>query len=111
MSANNSPLKGVVGSKWKNVGVVEDKKPEEPSQRRRSSSDARFSGLTFQKRNSGDADAAARKASFAEQNKAPGIIGGLWQRSDSIVVHIKTVITDANGQFHQRALEQQVGYD
>lgn len=35
MSANNSPLKGVKGSKWNNVGVVEDKKPEDPSQRRR----------------------------------------------------------------------------
>lgn len=35
MSANNSPLKGVKGSKWNNIGVVEDKKPDDPSQRRR----------------------------------------------------------------------------
>ncbi|KAL9605091.1 MAG: hypothetical protein Q9219_000025 [cf. Caloplaca sp. 3 TL-2023] len=86
MSANNSVLKGVTGSKWKNVGVVEgEKKTEDSSQRRRytqSSSAPKFSGLMNQKRDSGDAAAAARKASFAEQNKAPGFIGGLWHRSD-----------------------------
>ncbi|KAL8843598.1 MAG: hypothetical protein Q9170_000102 [Blastenia crenularia] len=86
MSANNSALKGVMGSKWKTVGVVDEKKAEEPSQRRRSSS-AQFSGLMGQKRNSTDVAAAARKASFAEQNKAPGFIGGLWQRSNATIVH------------------------
>lgn len=33
-----------------------------------------------QKRNSGDAAAAARKASFAEMNRAPGFLGGLWNK-------------------------------
>ncbi|KAL9606720.1 MAG: hypothetical protein Q9179_000160 [Wetmoreana sp. 5 TL-2023] len=81
MSANNSALKGVIGSKYKTVGVTEDPKPvENPSQRRRSSSETKFNGLMTQKRNSTDATAAARKASFAEQAKAPGMFGGLWQR-------------------------------
>lgn len=36
MSANNSALKGVLGNKYKTVGVVEDPKPaEDPSERRR----------------------------------------------------------------------------
>lgn len=34
MSANNSALKGVIGSKYKSVGVVPEDKPDE-SQRRR----------------------------------------------------------------------------
>ncbi|KAI4185224.1 MAG: hypothetical protein L6R41_004252 [Letrouitia leprolyta] len=88
MSANNSPLKGVKGSKWNNVGVVEDKKPEDPSQRRRSSSGAKFSGLMSQKRNSGDAAAAARKASFAEMNRAPGFLGGLWNKLEPMTFRI-----------------------
>ncbi|KAI4171296.1 MAG: hypothetical protein LQ343_004373 [Gyalolechia ehrenbergii] len=88
MSTNNSALKGVKGNKWKNVGVVEDKQPEEPSQRRRSSSAAQFSGLMSQKRNSGDAAAAARKASFADQNKAPGFIGGLWQKLEPAIFQV-----------------------
>ncbi|KAA6407433.1 MAG: hypothetical protein FRX48_08676 [Lasallia pustulata] len=47
--------------------------------RRRSSSSAnKFAGLMNQKRNSTDETAAARKASFAEQAKAPGFVGGLW---------------------------------
>ncbi|KAL8810905.1 MAG: hypothetical protein Q9200_002207 [Gallowayella weberi] len=77
MSANNNTLKGVVGSKYKTVGVVpEDKKDE--SQRRRSSSGTKFNNLHNQKRNSTDAAAAARKASWAEQSKAPGIFGSMW---------------------------------
>ena len=98
MSANNSTLKGVVGSKYKNVGVVpEEQKPDE-SQRRRvsiagcldirlayliilqSSSTAKFNGLMGQKRNSADIASTARKASFAEQNKAPGVFGSMWNR-------------------------------
>ncbi|KAL8661466.1 MAG: hypothetical protein Q9202_005585 [Teloschistes flavicans] len=104
MSANNSSLKGVLGSKYKTVnlraitggnlelknlsqvGVTEDPKTaEDPSQRRRSSSITKFNGLMNQKRDSTDAAAAARKASFAEQSKAPGVFGGLWQRSCSIM--------------------------
>ncbi|KAL9587388.1 MAG: hypothetical protein Q9212_000315 [Teloschistes hypoglaucus] len=82
MSTNNSSLKGVLGSKYQTVGKTEDPKPaEDPSQRRRSSSGMKFNGLMNQKRDSTDAAAAARKASFAEQNKAPGVFGGLWQRS------------------------------
>ncbi|KAI4246583.1 MAG: hypothetical protein L6R40_001946 [Gallowayella cf. fulva] len=76
MSANNHPLKGVVGSKYNTVGVTEDK-PDE-SQRRRSSSTTKFNNLMNQKRNSTDASAAARKASWAEQSKAPGIFGSMW---------------------------------
>lgn len=45
---------------------------------RRRSSVSKFAGLNSQKRNSQDATAAARKASFAEQNKAPGFLGGMW---------------------------------
>ncbi|KAL8707918.1 MAG: hypothetical protein Q9220_007138 [cf. Caloplaca sp. 1 TL-2023] len=82
MSANNHPLKGVVGSKWKTVGVTQEK-PAETEQRRQSSSAAKFGGLMNQKRNSGDASAAARKASFAEQSKTPGMFGGLWNRFDT----------------------------
>lgn len=136
MSANNSSLKGVLGSKYQTVGKTEDPKPaEDPSQRRRvsgtilylfvcsevtpepfgqmkryhvhftlcqchnrhlcttisnelslkSSSAAKFNSLMNQKRNSTDATAEARKASFAEQSKAPGVFGGLWQRSDTMV--------------------------
>lgn len=97
MSANNSALKGVVGSKYKSVGVVPEDKPDE-SQRRRvstalcsrsvvhrsclmqSSSTTKFNGLMGQKRNSADIAATARKASFAEQNKAPGMFGSMWNR-------------------------------
>ena len=39
----------------------------------------RFANLQNQKRNSQDASAAARRASFAEMNKAPGFFGGIWQ--------------------------------
>ena len=39
----------------------------------------RFANLHNQKRNSQDASAAARRASFAEMNKAPGFFGGMWQ--------------------------------
>ncbi|CAD6585244.1 MAG: hypothetical protein ASARMPRED_002107 [Alectoria sarmentosa] len=46
---------------------------------RRRSSVTKFAGLNNQKRSSQDASATARKASFAEQNKAPGFLGGLWQ--------------------------------
>ncbi|CAF9915653.1 hypothetical protein IMSHALPRED_002665 [Imshaugia aleurites] len=46
---------------------------------RRRSSVTKFAGLNNQKRNSQDVSAAARKASFAEQNKAPGFLGGMWQ--------------------------------
>ncbi|KAL8999314.1 MAG: hypothetical protein Q9169_001859 [Polycauliona sp. 2 TL-2023] len=59
------------------VGIVpEEQKPEE-SQRRRSSS-TKFNGLMGQKRNSADIASTARKASFAEQNKAPGMFGSMW---------------------------------
>ena len=33
-----------------------------------------------QKRNSVDATADARKASFAEQAKSPGMFGGIWHK-------------------------------
>lgn len=46
---------------------------------RRRSSVSKFAGLHEQKRRSQDASAAARRASFAEQNKAPGFLGGMWQ--------------------------------
>ncbi|KAI4129350.1 MAG: hypothetical protein LQ347_003820 [Umbilicaria vellea] len=51
-----------------------------PERRRSSASAAKFAGLMNQKRNSTDEMAAARKASFAEQAKAPGFVGGLWNR-------------------------------
>ncbi|KAL8854203.1 MAG: hypothetical protein Q9221_000917 [Calogaya cf. arnoldii] len=80
MSANNSALKGVIGSKYKNVGVVpEEQKPDESQRRRQSSSNTKFNGLMGQKRNSADIASTARKASFAEQNKAPGMFGSMWQ--------------------------------
>lgn len=41
MSANNSQWKGVVGNKWNNVGVVEDK-PDESANRRRVGSSSPF---------------------------------------------------------------------
>ncbi|KAI9809889.1 MAG: hypothetical protein M1825_000322 [Sarcosagium campestre] len=50
-------------------------------ERRRSSggnTEGLFSGLVAQKRNSGDASAAARKASFDEMKPAPGVIGSMW---------------------------------
>ncbi|CAF9906418.1 MAG: hypothetical protein HETSPECPRED_006175 [Heterodermia speciosa] len=48
--------------------------------RRRSSASAtKFAGLMSQKRNSSDITAAARKASFAEQNSKPGVFGSMWQ--------------------------------
>lgn len=40
----------------------------------------RFSGLMNQKRNSGDATSAARKASFNDQKPAPGFIGQMWNK-------------------------------
>jgi len=45
---------------------------------RRRSSGEKFSGLMNQKRNSVDANAAARKASFAEMKPEAGIIGKMW---------------------------------
>ncbi|MCJ1240617.1 hypothetical protein MMC14_008621 [Varicellaria rhodocarpa] len=48
--------------------------------RRSSASSGKFSGLVNQKRNSTDASAAARKASFAEQKPAPGVLGNLWHK-------------------------------
>lgn len=45
-----------------------------------SSSTTKFNGLMGQKRNSADIAATARKASFAEQNKAPGMFGSMWNR-------------------------------
>ncbi|KAL8695497.1 MAG: hypothetical protein Q9218_000075 [Villophora microphyllina] len=102
MSANNNALKGVLGNKYKTVGVVEEPKPaEDPSQRRRSSSIAKYNGLMNQKRNSSDIAAAARKASFAEQNKAPGIFGGFWQRSDAIETLWRVVNANSVLQLHQ----------
>ncbi|KAL8908826.1 MAG: hypothetical protein Q9207_000552 [Kuettlingeria erythrocarpa] len=101
MSTNNSPWKGVVGSKWKNVGVVEEK-PDEAATRRRSSSSAqKYNGLMNQKRNSTDAAAAARKASFAEQSKAPGFLGGLWHKSDALPSRRPSLIAYRFVQFHQ----------
>ncbi|KAL8700503.1 MAG: hypothetical protein Q9224_000936 [Gallowayella concinna] len=79
MSANNNAFKGVIGSKYKTVGVVPEEKQDE-SQRRRSSSATKFNNLHNQKRNSTDVTAAARKASWAEQNKAPGMFGSMWNR-------------------------------
>ena len=45
-----------------------------------SASATKFAGLMNQKRNSSDVTAAARKASFAEQNNKPGLFGSMWQR-------------------------------
>lgn len=45
-----------------------------------SSSGTMFSGLMNQKRNSGDATAAARRQSFNEMKPAPGIIGKMWHK-------------------------------
>ncbi|KAL8922908.1 MAG: hypothetical protein Q9208_004870 [Pyrenodesmia sp. 3 TL-2023] len=104
MSANNSPWKGVVGSKWKNVGVVEEK-PDEAATRRRSSSGAqKYNGLMNQKRNSTDVAAAARKASFAEQNKAPGFFGGLWHNLDVYPAATRDIAMAAIIREHPRKL-------
>ncbi|KAI4161849.1 MAG: hypothetical protein LQ342_004540 [Letrouitia transgressa] len=73
MSANNSPLKGVLGSKWSNVGKVEDKQDATTQRRRSSASAPKFGGLMDQKRGSTDA------ANFSDQKSPPGILGGLWQ--------------------------------
>ena len=43
------------------------------------SSVTKFANLNNQKRNSQDAAAAARKASFAEQIKPAGFLGSMWQ--------------------------------
>ncbi|EPE29241.1 hypothetical protein GLAREA_00401 [Glarea lozoyensis ATCC 20868] len=48
------------------------------SPRRGSQSGTLFSGLINQKRNSTDASAAARRASFAEQKPAAGVLGKMW---------------------------------
>ncbi|KAI9755437.1 MAG: chromatin modification- protein VID21 [Chaenotheca gracillima] len=51
------------------------------SSRRRSSGGSNqglFSGLVAQKRNSTDAAANARKASFNEQQPKPGFLGSMW---------------------------------
>ena len=40
----------------------------------------RFSGLIDLKRNSQDASAAARKASFHEQRPQPGFLGQIWHK-------------------------------
>lgn len=45
-----------------------------------SASSGKFAGLTNQKRNSIDATAAARKASFDDQKPATGFIGNMWNR-------------------------------
>lgn len=43
------------------------------------SSAQKFANLHNQKRNSQDASAAARRASFAEMSKPPGFLGSMWQ--------------------------------
>lgn len=45
-----------------------------------SQSSGQFSGLMNQKRNSQDATAQARRASFNEQKPAAGIIGNMWNK-------------------------------
>ncbi|KAH8648932.1 hypothetical protein BGZ60DRAFT_390217 [Tricladium varicosporioides] len=45
-----------------------------------SGSGTMFSGLMNQKRNSTDQTAQARRASFAEQKPAVGIIGKMWNK-------------------------------
>lgn len=63
-----------------------------------------------QKRNSSDAAASARKASFAEQSKTPGFLGGLWNKSDHSIRLNESVVADSFDQFHQRwSLRQEVG--
>jgi len=48
--------------------------------RRRSSDTGKFAGLNGYKRNSQDADATARKASWAEQKPGQGgILSGMWE--------------------------------
>lgn len=44
-----------------------------------SSSAQKFANLHNHKRNSQDAAAAARRASFAEMSKPPGFLGSMWQ--------------------------------
>lgn len=62
-----------------------------------------------QKRNSSDAAAAARKASFAEQNKTPGFLGGLWHKYDpESPSRNSSAMTYSFGQFHKGAFGQQV---
>lgn len=51
----------------------------DPSTQSSGSSAQRFANLHNQKRNSSDMTAAARRASFADQSKAPGFLGGMWQ--------------------------------
>ncbi|MCJ1477962.1 hypothetical protein MMC13_006637 [Lambiella insularis] len=66
--SSNSDSKGIIGAA---TGA---------ERRRSSAGSGKFSGLMSQKRSSIDASADARKASFADQKPAPGIIGSMWNR-------------------------------
>ncbi|KAL9612876.1 MAG: hypothetical protein Q9167_002560 [Letrouitia subvulpina] len=106
MSANNSPLKGVLGSKWSNVGKVEDKQDAAAAaQRRRSSASAsKFPGLMDQKRGSTDA------ANYTDQKSPPGFLGGLWQRYEFIISTENQSDAEFRLQFHQRGGEVSTEY-
>ncbi|MCJ1451282.1 hypothetical protein MMC28_001618 [Mycoblastus sanguinarius] len=80
MISNNLGSSGF-GNRRGSKESAEDKANTATSARRSSSgtSAQKFAGLHSQKRTSQDATAAARKASFADQSKAPGFFGGIWQ--------------------------------
>ncbi|KAL2057269.1 hypothetical protein ABVK25_002322 [Lepraria finkii] len=84
-AGNRGMISGNAGSSNWNFGkrVSGDARSNTGStaERRRSSgaSAQKFANLHNQKRNSQDASATARRASFAEMNKAPGFFGGMWQ--------------------------------
>ncbi|KAI4154785.1 MAG: hypothetical protein LQ340_001433 [Diploschistes diacapsis] len=74
MSAGNNSTKDVIN------GFGGDKRRASTSSRGEPKSPTRYAGLMNQKRNSTDAAAAARRASWDDQKPAPGMLGAMWNK-------------------------------
>ncbi|KAI9670385.1 MAG: hypothetical protein M1817_004428 [Caeruleum heppii] len=77
-SGNRLPSATVGGASAKSTPASADNTWGGARRRSSASNQGLFSGLMNQKRNSADASAAARKASFDEQKTAPGFVGQMW---------------------------------
>ncbi|KAL6716410.1 hypothetical protein ACLMJK_005977 [Lecanora helva] len=86
-AGNRGMISNNTGTNWANIaggrgsGAAADASTGSTAERRRSSASSaqKFANLHNQKRNSQDASAAARKASFAEQSHPAGFFGSMWQ--------------------------------
>ncbi|KAI9848748.1 MAG: hypothetical protein M1837_006835 [Sclerophora amabilis] len=80
MSSSNNRLPAATKGGTGTVSTPANSNSSSAPPHRRSSASGQglFSGLMNQKRNSLDATATARKASFTEQQPKPGFLGSIW---------------------------------